>query len=142
MKLTHEIDHEGYFICDAIIPEPGKRYVDTQPPQGMIRPRYVGGEWVDAGVPTPAQIESEYTAHLEVFYDSKAKERRYDNRITCALRAGYPGPFQPEGLAFALWMDDCNRHCYGVMEDVVAGERPLPSKAELIAELPMLEWPE
>lgn len=83
----------------------------------------------------------QYTAALESHYDAKARERRYDNRLTCALRAGYQGPFQDEGQAFAIWMDTCNAYAYGVMAEVQSGTRPMPSAAGLIAELPDLIWP-
>ena len=66
-----------------------------------------------------------------------------DNRITCALRAGYPGPFQAEGQAFALWMDACNLAAYTLLAEVQAGTRPLPETAQvLIVALPPMMWPE
>lgn len=88
----------------------------------------------------PDRIVKELTAALEVYYDSKAKERRYDNRLTCALRAGYAGPFQAEGAAFAIWMDTCNEYAYGVMADVLEGTRAIPTAQELISELGVAPW--
>lgn len=81
------------------------------------------------------------TAALEAHYDTTAQVRRYDNRLTCAVRAGYPGPFQAEGLAFALWMDGCNAYAYQVMADCIAGKREVPIAEALIAELPAIVWP-
>ena len=92
------------------------------------------------GLNAPPTV-SDYVAAMEALYDTKAKERRYDNRLTCALRAGYPGPFQAEGQAFAIWMDNCNALGYQIMDEVLAGQRPVPTVPELIAELPGLEWP-
>ena len=89
---------------------------------------------------TAARIAADYTARLEALFDSKAQERRYDNRLTCALRAGYAGPFHAEGEAFAQWMDACNAHGYTVMAAVQAGTRPLPTWEELQAELPAAPW--
>ena len=86
------------------------------------------------------RIEDSLTKALEDFYDLKAKERRYDSRYTCSLRAGYVGPFQAEGIAFATWMDSCNAYAYQVMSDVLAGDRDVPSAEELIAALPTLAW--
>lgn len=78
------------------------------------------------------------TDHL----DATAKTRRYDSRITCAVRAGYPGPFQAEGQAFALWMDTCNALAYQFLAEIHAGTRPMPtSPQQLIDELPTMEWP-
>ena len=86
------------------------------------------------------RIIQELTAALEKHYDTKAQEKKYDNRMTCALRAGYAGPFQAEGAAFAVWMDTCNAYGYRVMEDVLTGTRTIPTPTELIAELPELTW--
>lgn len=91
-------------------------------------------------IPTADQIAADYTAKLEALFDAKAQERRYDNRLTCALRAGYAGPFHDEGEAFAQWMDATNAYGYTVMAAVQAGERPLPTWEELAAELPAAPW--
>lgn len=90
---------------------------------------------------TPEEIETKLTAVLNRHLDSVAGQRRYDNRFTCALRAGFPGPFQEEGQVFAAWMDACNMAAYQLMAEVKAGSRPIPSEAELIAALPVIEWP-
>ncbi len=83
-----------------------------------------------------------FVGALEAHYDATAQERQYDSRLTCALRAGYPGPFQPEGLAFATWMDTCNAYAYQQLAAVQAGQRPPPaSPAALVAELPAIAWP-
>lgn len=101
--------------------------------------------WVESHVPsepeplTVADFEAALTAHL----DATARARRYDSRITCALRAGYPGPFQAEGQAFAAWMDACNAQAYGLLAEVEAGTRPLPTATQaLIDVLPPMVWPE
>jgi hypothetical protein len=119
-------------------------------------PQLVDGVWtqqwvvtpVNAGVLAQRQAEAQsavvymFTAALEAHYDAKASERRYDTRYTCALRAGYAGPFQAEGTAFAQWMDACNAHAYTVLAQVQAGQRAMPATPQaLIAELPKLEWP-
>lgn len=85
--------------------------------------------------------EAEYIAALEAMFNAKAAERRYSSRLTCTLRAGYPGPFQAEGQAFALWMDTCNMTAYGIMRKVIKGEIPQPTVAEVVAAMPTLTWP-
>lgn len=87
---------------------------------------------------TPADFDAALTAHL----DATAQARRYDNRITCMVRAGFPGPFQAEGLAFAAWCDGCNMFAYSLMADVLAGNAPMPeSTSAFIAMLPEMVWP-
>lgn len=92
--------------------------------------------------PTQDQVVAAYIATLEAHYDSVAQQRRYDNRLTCALRAGYPGPFQAEGAAFGSWMDRCNAYAYAQLDAVLAGTRAKPTEAALIAELPPMVWPQ
>ena len=87
-------------------------------------------------------LSAEYDKALTEHLDKVAQERRYDNRITCALRAGFVGAFQAEGQAFATWMDTCNVYAYTVLTEVQSGIRPLPeSTSAFIAELPVLNWP-
>ena len=117
-----------------------------------VLPGLVDGEGADIGdlwdgqsftkptppAPTVADFERALDAHL----DAKAQERRYTDRFTCALRAGYPGPFQAEGAAFASWMDACNAYAYQLLVQVQAGTRPPPaSVAAFVEELPDLVWP-
>ena len=68
--------------------------------------------------------------------NAAARLKGYDSIVTAALRAGYPGPFHDEGVVFAQWMDQTYAHCYAVLADVQAGRRPVPTEAELMAELP------
>lgn len=113
-------------------------------------PAFIDGAWRVTWIIRPpteqeiavaqAALIASYIAEMEAMYDAVAQSRRYDNRITCALRAGYPGPFQAEGQAFALWMDACNALGYQIMAEVMAGTRTLPSKEELLAELPAAPW--
>ncbi len=83
------------------------------------------------------QYDKALTAHL----DKVAAERRYDNRITCSLRAGYPGPYQAEGIAFAAWMDTCLYSAYELLQRIQAGTAAIPTIEEFIASLPVLQWP-
>ena len=85
-----------------------------------------------------AALIKSYDSSLTLYFDSKAKEKNYDNRISCSVRAGYPGPFQAEGLAFATWMDTCNAICYQILADVQAELRPIPTIEEVTLEFPTL----
>ena len=95
--------------------------------------------------PEPPSLEEQtavFDAALVAHLDATARERRYDNRITCALRAGYPGPFQAEGIAFAAWMDQCNALAYQLLAEVVAGTRPMPDSPQALIDLmPVMIWP-
>ena len=95
--------------------------------------------------PAPPSLDEQiavFDAALVAHLDATARERRYDNRATCALRAGYPGPFQAEGIAFASWMDQCNALAYSLLAEVVAGTRPMPESPQALIDLmPAMVWP-
>lgn len=101
---------------------------------GVIEPQFSQDE-------AKARMQARLTGALEAHYDATAQTRHYDNRLTCALRSGYPGPFQAEGAAFGTWMDTCNAYGYQVIADVEAGKRPIPTAEELVAEMPEMVWP-
>ena len=87
---------------------------------------------------TPADI----VVGMEKLFDTKAQSKNYDNRITCALRAGYPGPFHDEGVAFASWMDAQNAKAYTMLAQVQAGTTPMPATVEdALALLDPIVWP-
>lgn len=92
-------------------------------------------------VPTDAQLIALYEGDLDLHLDTVARAHRYNDRFTFALRAGYPGPYQAEGIAFAQWMDDCNAQAYALLAAVEAGTAPLPSRTDFIAGLPALVLP-
>lgn len=91
--------------------------------------------------PTEQEIQAGLTRALNAHLDAVAGQRRYDSRFTCALRAGFPGPFQAEGLAFAAFMDQCNMVGYNMLRQARAGEIQVPTEAELIAAMPTIKWP-
>lgn len=87
-------------------------------------------------------MQSAILQGMTELFDRTAQERNYDNRITCALRAGYPGPFNAEGVAFATWMDTQNAKAYTLLSQVGAGTMPMPSSvAEALALLDPMVWP-
>ena len=87
------------------------------------------------------QTRQELEDALDAYIDSVAKAKGYDSRITAALRASYPNPWQAEGIAFGTWMDSCYSTALTIMAEVQAGTRPIPTKDELIAAMPTMVWP-
>ena len=83
--------------------------------------------------PTNEQLISSLLGGLDRYFDSVAQSRHYDNRLTCALRAGYAGPFQAEGIAFATWMDECYNLAFGRINEA-------NSLDELTGSFPTLVW--
>lgn len=99
------------------------------------------GEYIDPySVPSPTPEDISHA--MDVLFDETARSRGYDSRITCALRAGYAGPFHDEGTAFAAWMDTCYATAYQMLAEVQAGTRPMPTSIpEALSLLPVMTWP-
>jgi hypothetical protein len=95
--------------------------------------------------PSPEEIEAAKIKSAEgavqKMLDAQAKNRGYDNIINASLRAGYPGPFHNEGVAFANWMDACWAKCYEILAAVKTGTRAEPTIDDLLAEMPALVLP-
>lgn len=82
---------------------------------------------------TTEQLVKVYEKALDDHMDTVARSHRYNDRFTFALRAGYPGPFHDEGIAFAQWMDSLNADAYALLAAVEAGTAELPSVEEFVA---------
>lgn len=91
---------------------------------------------------TPEEIQAAFMQFVQEHLDARARERGYDGILSAASYATSVNPrFGPEGAAYRDWRDAVWSHCYQVLADVQASARPVPTEAELIAELPALVLP-
>ena len=91
--------------------------------------------------PTIDEIKEQLIATVQAHLDNACKERGYDNGFACASYATFSVPkFKAEAHAVNDWVSLVWVECYKILDDVKAGKRPIPTKEELIAELPKLEW--
>lgn len=115
-------------------------------------PAFVGGEWqqqwvIRAATPTEviersAAIRSALVDAVQGHLDATARSHYYDGILSLASYAASNNPpFAAEGRAGADWRDAVWLHCYGVLDDVTNGLRPVPTPDELINELPVMVWP-
>ena len=94
---------------------------------------------------TPAEIYAEtlaeMTASVQSYLDTEARARSYDGILSlCSYAASVHPKFGPEGLAGVAWRDAVWAACYAILADVQAGQRAVPTEAELLAELPVMVW--
>lgn len=90
-----------------------------------------------------SKLMAEFTSCLDQHIDSVAQAKKYDNRITASLRAAaVDSPWHAEGVAFVSWMDSCYAASHVILNDVQTGVREIPTKEELIAEMPVMVWEE
>lgn len=86
-----------------------------------------------------AQIQKQLTDAVQRALDKKAQELLYDSCLSvCSyIDTGVP-KFDAEGRAFRAWRSAVWAKGYEILAQVQAGQRAIPTEAELIAELPQL----
>lgn len=96
----------------------------------------------DPPPPTPEQIIAQYDAAVQQHLDAFARTRNYTNIMSAATYATSTVPkFKAEGQYAVEARDATWAKCYEVLAAVEAGSRPMPTLDELLAELPVLTWP-
>ena len=88
-------------------------------------------------LPSLEDYDKALTAHL----DAVAQSRRWQDRISLMARAGFPGPWQADAIAFGQWADTCNSIGYAILADFQAGNIPQPTVQEVLDALPEMVWP-
>ena len=92
--------------------------------------------------PSPEQIIAALTRAGQMHLDTTARTRNYDGILSlCSYAASTHPTFGAEGLAGVAWRDAVWAACYAILADVQAGQRAVPTEAELLAELPVMVWP-
>ena len=93
--------------------------------------------------PGPEDLQKRFTEAIQSHLDAFARTRNYDGILSAATYATSTVPkFQAEGQYAVLARDAVWAKGYEILAQVAAGARPLPTLAEVIAELPGLAWPE
>jgi len=89
------------------------------------------------------RLIAEYKDAVQKHLDDFARTRDYDNILSAATYATSTNPkFAVEGQYAAEARDATWGKLYEVLAAVEAGSRPMPTLDELLAELPVLAWPD
>lgn len=84
-----------------------------------------------------------YRLEIQAMIDAKASERQYDSAATLASYVNSTIPeWATEAKAFVAWRDAVWLYALAELDKVQSGEREQPTITDLLAELPILEWPE
>jgi len=142
---------------DALLAYGWYPLVDTQPPpvgptQKLVSSLALNGNdairsWTVVDMTqeelavTMEGIKQSLTGAVQDHLDEAAQEFGYDNIVSACSYSGAANPFQAEGLAFLNWRSSVWQYCYQVLSDVQASVRSIPSREELLAELPSLVLP-
>ena len=95
----------------------------------------------DPPPPTPEQIMARMEASVQRWLDEQAQALGYDDiksAVTYAEESAVP-KFQQEGQALRRLRSLVWARCYEILNAVQAEQRPIPTEAELIAEMEVLK---
>ena len=92
-------------------------------------------------VPTQDEIIQSFKDAIQATLDEAARANGYDDIVSACSYAGYQNVFQAEAIAFGQWRANVWAYGYAELDKVMAGTRPVPTVAEILAELPALVLP-
>ena len=138
------LDEHGYYAGPGRLSlgeSPDALRILADPPAADLpRPKWDGAAWVDGR--TDTEILADYTAAIQARLDRFAGTRGYDGILSaCSYASSTNAKFQAEGQYCVSARDETWAACYAIMAEIEAGVRAIPSLEELLAELPVLEWP-
>jgi hypothetical protein len=85
---------------------------------------------------------ADFQAAIQGVLDATARTRHYDGILSaCSYATSTNATFLAEAQACVAWRDAVWAYGYAQLALVTAGARPLPTVAELLAELPAIAWP-
>ncbi len=93
-------------------------------------------------IPTEAEIQDQLEKGIEAWMNTVVAEKHYDSIDTCIARyTDSPNPkYAAEAKAVKDWNTEVWDKCWGILAEVKAGTRGIPTLEEVIAELPKLVW--
>lgn len=115
--------------------------------------KIVNGELVDMTAEDLAQYQldqeaaakppvSAYQTAVQSLIDETAVSKQFNDGVSLA---SYKESTVPEWAAqassFIAWRDQVWAYCYSEMAKIQTGQRPQPTVAEIIGELPVITWP-
>lgn len=100
-------------------------------------------ELQDPPAPTFDALVAANTAAIQRELDRQAQAKGYDNIVSACTYAAQPvgAPFQAEGAAFLAWRSQVWTQAYATLALVQAGTATMPTPAEAVAAMPVLELP-
>ena len=95
----------------------------------------------DPPPPTPEQIMRRLQARVQLWLDEQARALGYDDIKSAVSYAEEPAvpQFQQEGRALRRLRSLAWARCYEILDAAQAGQRSIPTEAELLAEMEALK---
>lgn len=100
-------------------------------------------EFEASRLPDPLAVQQATITAIQNLLDTTAQAHGYDHIVSTISYVGSAIPkWNAEGVRAKAWRDECWYAAYLIQEAVKAGTRPLPTSAEVLAEMPAADWPQ
>ncbi|MDQ0454668.1 hypothetical protein [Rhizobium paknamense] len=97
--------------------------------------------WVNVPV-SDEVLKRRYQLAIQEMMNAKARERGYDSMTTAVTYSGDKNAtFAAEAAALKDWRSDVWVYSLAELEKVIAKQRPIPTIADFLTELPAFSWP-
>lgn len=91
---------------------------------------------------TPSGSQYYITEAVKQHLDTVAGERQYDGIVSLIGYLNSPvAQWAAEASAGNIWRSNVWVKVYEIQQQVQSGQRPIPTPSEVIAELPVIQWP-
>jgi len=101
--------------------------------------------WAEEGPITAFVAEQSiatFTAAIDAHVESTARAKQYNSAAHLASYVASTVPtWAAEAQAFVAWRDAVWLFALAEMQVIQAGDKPVPTIADLVASLPEIEWP-
>jgi len=90
-----------------------------------------------------ANMKILFVSIVDQFLDSTVQAKDYKNILhACSYVESTVQQYKNEALTVISWRDSVWQKAYQIQNEILAGQRPVPTEQEFVAELPQMEWPE
>ena len=122
-------------------PMAGEIFFDHQPTEDELQAAFPG-RGAALAAEALAKTRKTLTDAMQSYLDQTAQERGYDGIMSlCSYATSANARFGPEGQAGVTFRDAVWAFGYGLIDEIQAGTRPVPTAEELVAALPSIVWP-
>lgn len=85
---------------------------------------------------------NDFIAAIKKHFDTVAQEKQFDGAVSIATYVtSLNAQWKAQADTFIAWRDSVWEYAYQEFDKFQSGQRPMPTIADFIAELPVIQWP-